>query len=1064
MGLFSRNKPPAQPPPGTPPPAPTPQPLTQQPAAYAAQVAASQLPSANPAAAYAALQPSHVHASPTPQPHMSALTHPPPPGGNPHAPPPPQPMPPAPPSAVLLPDGTPSMQEHTLHQQLFDQYYQYLYSQQMALPENQRWTQQILDEQAQQLAAAAEQQIRYQQMQEYYDRQYQANQQGQGGHPGGPDAAAAAGAIAGAGPLTHPSPGSGVGSIAGRIDSSAWLYEAAQEAAAQGKPLQLEFVAQMQPVMDRPYGINQPPYGQQQPYDGPSAANPYDHIRIPALPDMRNLPPELQDFRDQCATGVRQAVAMITAMEHQLFWERSRRQQAEEDCKVLLAAVHAERGIGDALIGEEERRRMEAGMGKLTLAADELPKASEAATTIQKHIRGRQARKDFETHLRDILRGVDPALDPANMPEAARTQISNVNTTGASRRLGLRTILGEKLGIEQDSGPPVGGAISERQADEAAYFRKQVDRIGQRIASHKDAGEPHPGDRSGDPLLRDVKDLLTGTYPASSAQVIAALVRRCRELQAALLEAVGELQEANLAITGLREANARLSDLSHVRGDLEATRHDNLRLAATVAKLRNVLTAKVAATNADAARENPYVAAWFRKAYADQEWQGVPPTGPGGTARMDGPDEAVETWDDLRSSLPEPILVPRQAVPGYAFKDLLQLKQDMVKSAYRTPPNPLYSSDVPDRSGFNYERDTPMIPMQSAMPMIRESMPTDVFVGVHDDLYRRSPRPSGPGGHTSASYGPRDPGGNLLPSSAANLRPSHPGAQPGAQPMGAYEQLAEQQRRLDEQAAWEAEQGAGSVGDGAANRGRDFNYNRDTPVVPMYSVLPLIREDDYVRRSTSPQRSPGREGEGTSTAGGATPPPSHHQHQHHPGGSSASPSAAASQAGAYPGYPGQQQQGGYGGGPMGPGQQYGYSPTPSQGGQAQGQGQGQGYPPPHQVYSPRQQQTQAAYHNYPNQPPNQQPPGPWTPGQPLVQPSQPSGSGYNQPQQQPNAQEVMLAAAVMTAPYNGAAGGQYGSTPPQPQQYNANINTASYGGNYAGARPVPGTQTPRSGY
>lgn len=34
-----------------------------------------------------------------------------------------------------------------------------------------------------------------------------------------------------------------------------------------------------------------------------------------------------------------------------------------------------------------------------------------------------------------------------------------------------------------------------------------------------DAGEPHPNDYSGDPLQADVKQLLTGTYPASSAQV-----------------------------------------------------------------------------------------------------------------------------------------------------------------------------------------------------------------------------------------------------------------------------------------------------------------------------------------------------------------------------------------------------------------------------------------------------------------------------------------------------------------------------------------------------------------
>ena len=70
--------------------------------------------------------------------------------------------------------------------------------------------------------------------------------------------------------------------------------------------------------------------------------NPYDPVLAPALPDMvANIPPELSQFRDQCASGVRQAVAMITAMEHQLAWERSRRQQAEDDCKVLHGSTSA---------------------------------------------------------------------------------------------------------------------------------------------------------------------------------------------------------------------------------------------------------------------------------------------------------------------------------------------------------------------------------------------------------------------------------------------------------------------------------------------------------------------------------------------------------------------------------------------------------------------------------------------------------------------------------------------------------------------------------------------------
>ncbi len=42
---------------------------------------------------------------------------------------------------------------------------------------------------------------------------------------------------------------------------------------------------------------------------------------------------------------------------------------------MLLGAVHTERGLGEALVGAEERRRREAAEAgaKLTLAADELP-------------------------------------------------------------------------------------------------------------------------------------------------------------------------------------------------------------------------------------------------------------------------------------------------------------------------------------------------------------------------------------------------------------------------------------------------------------------------------------------------------------------------------------------------------------------------------------------------------------------------------------------------------------------------------------------------------------------
>ncbi|GLC36530.1 hypothetical protein PLESTB_000158400 [Pleodorina starrii] len=619
----------------------------------------------------------------------------------------------------------------------------------------------------------------------------------------------------------------------GATSSRALLRQAVQAAAREGRPLTVNFMAQMQPVATHdPYGVAMPhqhPYGPPQEVGGvPEEAlpqgdwqqelvqDPYESIQIPALPDMRNLPAELQDFRDQCATGVRQAVAMITAMEHQLWWERSRRQQAEEDCKVLLAAVRLERGVGEALLGAEERRRAEAAEAatKLTLAADQLPQASEAATTIQKHVRGHKARKEFESHLRDILRGVDPSLDPAALPSAAQSHISHVNATGAPRRLGLRSLLGEVVDRAPGAGGGVTSGLPRDQAEAADYYRRQVDRIGQRMAAHRDAGQPHPVDRSGDPLLADVKQLLSGSYPGSSAQVIAALVRRCRELQAALLEAVGELEQAQLSIQGLKETNARVSELSGVRADLEASRQDNLRLAATVAKLRTALAVQ-SAGGAPAARENPYVAAWYRRAYADQEWQRLPPGGPGGVALMDGPDTAVETWEDLRAAIPEQVMVPQVAVPGMQYNDLMGLKMDMIMGASQGPPDPLYHMAVPDRSAFRYDRDTPLVPMQTTAPLLRESLPPTSYPGARH-------YPPGAAEWEAAAAAAGRGGGASSP--AAVARSSVPGG------------------------------GRSSAGGGGGGGGGSPRYNRDTPVVPVYSVLPLIREDEFVRRSMSPQR------------------------------------------------------------------------------------------------------------------------------------------------------------------------------------------------------------------
>ncbi len=181
--------------------------------------------------------------------------------------------------------------------------------------------------------------------------------------------------------------------------------------------------------------------------------------------------------------------------------------------------------------------------------------------------------------------------------------------------------------------------------------------------------------------------------------------------------------------------------------------------------------------------------------------------------------------------------------------------------------------------------------------MLTSSMLTSISLpaspqGVHDDLYRRTPRasPSAAGGLSytphiptaaasaaaytaiagggSAGATPRDAHGNLLPSSAIH---AHPNIAPYGAPsypygeergMGVYDNLVQQQRNLQKQLEFERLRalGGGGGGPGSApgsggregggtsgGRQQDFDYNRDTPLVPMYSVLPYIREDDYVR-------------------------------------------------------------------------------------------------------------------------------------------------------------------------------------------------------------------------
>ncbi|GAX73672.1 hypothetical protein CEUSTIGMA_g1123.t1 [Chlamydomonas eustigma] len=432
--------------------------------------------------------------------------------------------------------------------------------------------------------------------------------------------------------------------------------------------------------------------------------NPFNPVLVPVLPDMQAIPDGLTNFRDQCAAGVRQAVAMITAMEHQLSWERSRRQQAEEDCKVLLGAVDLERGAAGQQLShlEGSLRDISARMSgsKLAIPAEELPKAHKAAETIQKVFRGNAARKEFEGHLKDILRSVDPSLDPSNLSAVAQSHISNVNMRNKSD-----------------------GGVKAVPGGDLDHARRDVAAVKRRMRMLKDAGL-RTTDTEED---TELKAILQDGYPASSARVVAALARRCRELQSALVEAAEQLEEAHMSITGLSQNNGKVAELSQVRMQLQEEQQARSRLQNTVAKLRNIIVATTKAQDGDPSsdRYNPYIAAWYRKAHASQEFSEYPPKGFGlrnGVYLLDGPDAEVEFWDDLRSGAPEPVVIAKEDTQQY--KDLLSMQQDMVSSAQRDFVDPLFSAAVPDTTFFQYRRDTPIMPVVSPHNMIRENMDT----------------------------------------------------------------------------------------------------------------------------------------------------------------------------------------------------------------------------------------------------------------------------------------------------------------------------------------------------
>ena len=416
---------------------------------------------------------------------------------------------------------------------------------------------------------------------------------------------------------------------------------------------------------------------------------------------------------------------MVTSMEHALADERARRQQAEEDCKVLLAAIDLERGAGTQMdLMQKEARELSAKIrqgqlaipphqgpsGQLTsqlaIPAQELGKANQAATTIQKVVRGNQARKEFEATLTDIIKGVDPSLDPASLTPASAKHISNVNST---ERKSKPTYLTEDA--------------LDRSRGKESDVRRRMTMLGTDVGRTPDEAN-----------AVDLKTLLEDGYPASSARVVAALSRRCRDLQTALVQQHQQLDQATMAADGLAETNRRVLELSQVHTELEEERQAREKMRYTVSRLRNVVEAQSTAMNGgidpNASQYNPYMAAYYRKTFAENEFQDYPPQrGDPRVYVLDGPDADPEFWDDLRSSSPDPILIGKTSPMQY--NDLYSMHRDLQSSSYQGGQmDPLYSSPVPDTTFFNYHRDTPISPVQAPgsppqpvytlIPLIRE--------------------------------------------------------------------------------------------------------------------------------------------------------------------------------------------------------------------------------------------------------------------------------------------------------------------------------------------------------
>eukprot|EP00798_Chlamydomonas_sp_ICE-L_P017658 gene17658-24005_t len=552
-----------------------------------------------------------------------------------------------------------------------------------------------------------------------------------------------------------------------------------------------------------------PELPQAQPVQVATKQGPTDPLMLPTVPHVFETPQELREFREQCATGVRQSVAMITAMEHQLFWERSRRQQAEDDCKVHLGAINVEREAAGEQVASLEQAIMHAknrlAEDKLKFSADQLPEANKAATAIQKHVRGNRARREYEEELRNILRGVDPSLDPSALPPSAKQLLNNAN---------------QSLGGGRPTLSGSGGAFHKHPSPELLQYQKEVKMIEKRLLTVEGSGDSAN--------VNELDAILKGSYAGGSAQVIAALVRRCKELQRALIQASEQLDNERLSNEGLRRNNMGVLELSNIHLELQQERAAKINLQQQVAKLRHLALqqGEAGGHGGAAANFNPYVASFYRKAFAPHEFDGYPPQGlgPNGVRRgptyvFDGPHAETETWDDLRMSTPDPVLIPAETA---------KLQRDMAASAQKDFVDPLYAASAPDTTFFEYNRDTPLpLPnnspsfqpppfpqaMMGPVTMLPDYPPGELYGQYHEEHEVLAP--------ATPQYVHPPP--VLLPSV---LQPAYTPADLAPMPPTTYTPVPDLEKAL-------------GLGFSLAPTPNPFDYNTDTPKMKIFSPSPL---------------------------------------------------------------------------------------------------------------------------------------------------------------------------------------------------------------------------------